>query len=164
MRAGGPRPLMPSRACARSPIYLYWFSANFRPPAFAPRKCRYQVRRETPRATHGARSCSSGVPARRFSPERRPRAACRKSQPCWCPLGRAIVPCSGTQDRQTPRTSASARGTENSRFRVRAQVSRPSSEPPSASLQSAANNEQFLPVAVARSAGFDGRRQWAGRA
>ena len=37
VRAGGPRPLMPSRASARRPIYLYWFSANLRPPVFAVR-------------------------------------------------------------------------------------------------------------------------------
>ena len=44
----------------------------------------------TPRSAHGARSCSSGVPARRTTPERsppisppfRPRAACFQSQPC----------------------------------------------------------------------------------
>ena len=47
---------------------------------------------------------------------------------------------------------------------MRAQVSSPSSEPPSASLQSAANRAQLRPGAVARSAGFDGRRQLAGRA
>ena len=55
-------------------------------PTFAQRKCRYQVRRETPRVTHGAWSCSSGVPARRASPDTvpplRPRAACFQSQPC----------------------------------------------------------------------------------
>ena len=36
----------------------------------------------------------------------------------------------------------------NSLLRFRAQVSRPSSEQPSASLQSAANSPQFLPSAV----------------
>ena len=30
MRAGGPRPPIPSRTSARRAIYLYWFSANLR--------------------------------------------------------------------------------------------------------------------------------------
>ena len=42
---------------------------------------------------------------------------------------------------------------------IRDQVSRPSSEPPSASLQSAANRAPVAPGAGARSEGFDGRRQ-----
>ena len=50
-------------------------------------------------------------------------------------------------------------GTENSRFRVRAQVSRPSSEPPRASLQSAVNRWQLRPGADTRSAARAGRRQ-----
>ena len=53
VRAGGPRPLMPSRTRARSPIYLYWLFSLTR---------RYHVARLTPADSHGARSCSSGCP------------------------------------------------------------------------------------------------------
>ena len=47
---------------------------------------------------------------------------------------------------------------------LRAQVSRPSSDPRVASLQSAANRWQLRPGADIRSAARAGRRQWAGRA
>ena len=63
VRAGGPRPLMPSRASARRPIYLYWLFSLTR---------RYHVARLTPADSHGARSCSSGVPARRTTPDAMP--------------------------------------------------------------------------------------------
>ena len=56
VRADGTRPLMPSRASARRPIYLYWLFSLTR---------RYHVARLTPADSHGARSCSSGVPALR---------------------------------------------------------------------------------------------------
>ena len=98
VRAGGPRPLMPSRASARRPIYLYWafvsqtFAPMVSPPVFAPRKRRYHVARLTPRSAHGCRSVSE--PARRTTPDAMPalrppisppfrrRAACFQSQPC----------------------------------------------------------------------------------
>ena len=34
MRAGGPRPRMPSRTSARSPIYLYWLQCQLSPTGF----------------------------------------------------------------------------------------------------------------------------------
>ena len=54
---------MPSRASARSPIYLYWafVSQNLR-PIFRPRKRRYHVARLTPRSAHGCRSVSEPAP------------------------------------------------------------------------------------------------------
>ena len=75
VRAGGPRHLMPLRASARRPIYLYWlrvptFAPMFSPPVFAPRKRRHQVRRLTPRSAHGCRSVSE--PARRTTPDTTP--------------------------------------------------------------------------------------------
>ena len=60
-----------------------------------------------------------------------------------------------------PRTSDSGSDMANSLLRVRAKVSRPSSEPPSASLQSAANRAQLRPGPGRRPC--DGSRPTRGR-
>ena len=95
-----PRPLMPSRASARRPIYLYWLFSLTR---------RYHVARLTPADSHGARSCSSGVPARRTTPTTNARPAgsratsipwcARSAHSSWLPRGhprRSATPCTQT--------------------------------------------------------------------
>ena len=128
VRAGGPRPLMPSRASARRPIYLYWLFSLTR---------RYHVARLTPADSHGARSCSSGVPARRFSPERReqmavaPRCRYQVRRSRWpSPVGRESASQLAAADRV-----AAGRGRSRRRPRAGAHIEVPAKTwvPPSMS-------------------------------
>ena len=111
---------------------------------------RYHVARLTPADSHGARSCSSGVPARRITPDAmppvRPRAAFFQSSLADA-LGRAIVPGTGTQTarRPEPQHRPGGRRTLDSGCAPRSAGNRPSLPAPACSAPRTTSNSCRVP-------------------
>ena len=171
MRAGGPRPLYAFKNTSPEPdLSVLASCANFRPSAFAVRfrptetpipgaSADAQV---GPRLPFGERASPTHHTGRRAALT--PTCGLFPEPALLVPLDAPSCPVAAHRPPDAPNLSIGPGGRRTLDLGCAPRSAGPRPSRPGPALQSAANRAQLRPGAVARSAGFDGRRQLAGRA